>query len=73
MKRVAALFFLATVTAMAPASIASADTANPNACVGQSIHTIAIPSDGNVAAHAAAHGFTVQELLRFIRDVHCGT
>ena len=54
-----------------PASQASADTTNPSACVGQSIHTIAIPSDGNVAAHAAAHGLTVQQLLEFIRDVHC--
>jgi hypothetical protein len=33
--------------------------------------SIAIPSDGNIEAHADAYGLTVQQFLHFIRDVHC--
>jgi hypothetical protein len=67
----AVLLFAGGALIAIPATTAAADTTNPNACVGQTIHTVVIPADGNVAAHAAAHGFTVQGLLEFIRDVHC--
>ena len=55
-----------------PASGASADTSEPNACVGQHIHTMAIPESGNIEAHADLHGVTVQQLLDHIREVACG-
>ena len=55
-----------------PASGAFADTSQPNACVGQRIHTMAIPESGNIEAHADLHGVTVQQLLDHIREVGCG-
>jgi hypothetical protein len=57
---------------LTPATAAFADTTQPNACVGQHIHTMAIPESGNIEAHADLHGVTVQQLLDHIREVGCG-
>ena len=61
-----------TLAVLIPASGAFADTTQPNACVGQRIHTMAIPESGNIEAHADLHGVTVQQLLDHIREVGCG-
>jgi hypothetical protein len=61
-----------SLAVLIPASGAFADTTQPNACVGQHIHTMAIPESGNIEAHADFHGVTVQQLLDHIREVACG-
>jgi hypothetical protein len=61
-----------SLAVLIPASPAFADTTQPNACVGQHIHTMAIPESGNIEAHADFHDVTVQQLLDHIREVACG-
>ena len=61
-----------SIAVLIPASAVFADTAQPNACVGQHLHTMAIPESGNIEAHADLHGLTVQQLLDHIREVGCG-
>ena len=71
-KRVAGFAAALALAVLIPASGAFANTSQPNACVGQHIHTMAIPESGNIEAHAVLHGVTVQQLLDHIREVGCG-
>lgn len=71
MYKFAGVISAVTMTVLIPASGAFADTTQPNACVGQRLHTMAIPDSGNVEAHADFHGVTVQQLLQHIQT-ECG-
>ena len=71
-KRLTGFVGALSLALLIPASGALADTSQPNACVGQHIHTMAIPESGNIEAHADVHGVTVQQLLDHIREVGCG-
>lgn len=70
--RLAGFVGVISLAVLIPAAEALADTTQPNACVGQHIHTMAIPESGNIEAHADLHGVSVQQLLDHIREVGCG-